>query len=341
MPKDHLSGTIYDEPQIFGDASPGDYNDFYSQQLTELMSLELDDGSPADLFEIWLDGASGSNTVQTFAWSAFRDIIREHQPNAIMWGHQGVDARWVGNEEGYTVETNWHTINVTQDGARLGENDLMSGARDTRYWTPAESDARIRNGWFWHASESPKSADALMSMYMETVGRSVNLLLDVPPDTRGLVESDDIDSLMAFKTLRESFLDRELLQPGKGVTASSVRGDDDETYGPTKVLDGDSNTYWTMDDGETTGWIEIDLGGTPAVDGFITQEHIALGQRIGGYVYEAMVNGEYQTIVTGTSLGYKRIDRLDSAIRASRVRFRVTQANAVPLIQSIQLLGSN
>jgi hypothetical protein len=94
--KAHLDGTIYDEPQIFGDASPGDYNDLYATQLTELVTMQLSDGSPIEISEVWLDGASGSSTVQTFDWTLFRDIIRTHQPDAIMWGHQGVDARWVG-----------------------------------------------------------------------------------------------------------------------------------------------------------------------------------------------------------------------------------------------------
>ena len=156
--KPHLAGTIFDEPQIFGDSTPGDYNDLYAQQLTELVTMQLSDGSPIDLFEVWLDGASGSSTVQTFDWTRFRDIIRQHQPNAVMWGHQGVDARWVGNEEGFTVSTNWHTISRTQDQARYSESQLQTGIRDGLYWTPAESDARLRSGWFYHENENPKFA---------------------------------------------------------------------------------------------------------------------------------------------------------------------------------------
>src|SRR5687768_2552654 len=51
MPKPHLHGTPYDVPQIFGDASTGDYNDFYAEQLLELVDMELDDGSKIELFE--------------------------------------------------------------------------------------------------------------------------------------------------------------------------------------------------------------------------------------------------------------------------------------------------
>ncbi|KAF6806801.1 calx-beta domain protein [Colletotrichum sojae] len=341
MPKPLLAGTIYDEPQIFGDDSPGDYNDLYRRQLTELVDMKLPDGSPVSLFEVWLDGASGSNTVQTFDWTGFRDIIRTHQPGAIMWGHQGVDARWVGNEDGVTGPTNWHTIGRTQDQARLSEAELQTGLRDGLYWTPAEADARVRDGWFWHANERPKTGQQLFDMYLQSVGRSVSLLLDVPPDTTGKITAEDNDALLEFKRLREAFLGRNLVTADSNVTASSVRGGDDSTFGPANVLNGSTDTYWTMDDTERTGWVDIDLGGRARVDAFIVQEHITLGQRVGGYAIDIFQADEtFETVVNGTSLGYKRIDRLETAVETMRVRFRVTQANAVPLIESLQVLGT-
>lgn len=339
MPKPNLTGTIYDEPQIFGDDSPGDYNDLYAQQLTELVTMRTADGEPVQLFEVWLDGASGSDTVQTFNWTRFREIIREDQPDAVMWGHQGVDARWVGNEDGVTVATNWHTISRTQDDTHYSGDELQTGIRDGTYWTPAEADARIRDGWFYHANETPKTADALMDMYMQSVARSVNLLLDVPPDTSGRIVVEDADILAQFKSQRDAFLKRNILTPDLAVNASSVRAGNSTLYGPANVLDGNSDTYWTLDDGETTGALEIDLGGVYSIDAFVTQEHIALGQRIGGYAIDAVVDGAFTTLVTGTSLGYKRIDKLSAAIQTSRIRLRVTQANAVPLIQSLEVLG--
>lgn len=341
MPKPNLTGTIYDEPQIFGDASTeGDYNDLYVQQLTELVTMRLADGEKVNLFEIWLDGASGSDTVQTFDWTRFREIIRQEQPNAIMWGHQGVDARWVGNEDGVTATTNWHTISRTQDDAHYSGDELQTGVRNGSYWTPAEADARLRDGWFYHADEQPKTADALMDMYMQSVARSVNLLLDVPPDTSGKVVAGDADILLEFKTQRDAFLNRNVLTPGLSVNASSVRAGNSTLFGPANVLDGKNDTYWTMDDGETTGALEIDLGGTYSVEAFVTQEHIALGQRIGGYAIDAVVDGAFTTLVTGTSLGYKRIDALDEPVQTSRIRLRVTQADAVPLVNNFQVLGT-
>ncbi|OHF04571.1 alpha-L-fucosidase 1 [Colletotrichum orchidophilum] len=340
MPKPLLNGTIFDEPQIFGDNSAGDYNDFYRRQLTELVDMTLVDGSSVSLFEIWLDGASGSSTVQTFDWAGFRDIIRTHQPAAIMWGHQGVDARWVGNEDGVTVPTNWHTISRTQDQERLSETDLQTGLRDGLHWTPAEADARVRTGWFWHADEQPKTGQQLLDMYFQSVGRSVSLLLDVPPDASGRITKEDIDALMELKRLRDDFLGRNLVTTESKTTASSVRGGENSTFGPSNVLSSSTDTYWSMNDEERTGWLDIDLNGTSHVDAFVVQEHVALGQRVGGYNIDCVVDGTFKTVVNGTSLGYKRIDRLETPVETTQIRFRVTQANAVPLIQNIQVLGT-
>ncbi|KAK8061622.1 glycoside hydrolase family 29 protein [Apiospora phragmitis] len=342
MPKPGLEGTMYDEPQIFGDSSPGDYNVLYVQQLTELVTMTLADGTHIDIFEVWLDGASGSDTVQTFDWTGFRDAIRQHQPGAVMWGHQGPDARWVGNEDGASRPTNWHTLSRTQDDPHYAGEALERGVRDGRYWTPAESDARIRDGWFYHAGEPSKSGATLMEMYLKTVGRSVNLLLDVPPDARGLIPDTDVANLRDFTRLRNATLGRNLVTPEHSTFSSNVRAGNNNKYGPCKIIDGRQDTYWTMDDGEMTGWVEVDLGNVYCVDGFIVQEHIALGQRVGGYGIDATVDaGTYRAVVNnGTSIGHKRIDLLDKAVKTSRIRLRITQANAVPLIQSLQVLGS-
>lgn len=341
MPKPHLQDTMYDVPQIFGDDSPGDYNDFYVEQLLELVDLELPDGSKVELFEVWLDGASGSDTKQTFDFERFRDIIREHQPDAVMWGHQGPDARWVGNEEGYTGQVNWHTLDRTPDDEHLGGEALELGARDGRYWTPSEADARIRAGWFWHENESPKDADELMDMYLGSQGRSVNLLLNIGPDTTGQLPTNDIETLMNFRDARSALLDRKLVTPGLLVTANAVRGDDELAYGPENTIDGDFDTYWTMDDGHSTGSIEIELGSHARVDGFMVQEHIALGQRVGAYAWDVFVDNEWVEAVKGASMGYKRLDHLETAVTTSKVRLRVTQANAVPVIQSVQVFGTS
>jgi hypothetical protein len=144
---------------------------------------------------------------------------------------------------------------------------------------------------------------------------------------------------VAFKQQRDELLNRELVTPELTITASSVRGDNHELFGPANMIDGDKSTYWTMNAHQTTGSFELDLGGVRDIDAFAVEEHIALGQRIGGYAIDAFVNGAFQQVVAGTSLGYKRIDVLTTPVQTSRVRFRVTQSNAVPVISNFQVIG--
>jgi alpha-L-fucosidase len=341
VPKPKLKGTKYDEPQIFGDATPGDYNDYYAAQLTELVTMKLPDSSKMDVREVWLDGASGSATVQTFDWSRYRDIIREHQPHAIMWGHQGVDARWVGNEEGRAPETNWTTFDRTQDAPRANPDELETGVRNGVYWTPAEADARLRSGWFYHASESPKSADELLEMYLVTVGRSVNLLLDVPPGPDGKLDTSDIARLQEFRAARERLLGERLVDDKTLVRTSSTRAKNEARFGGRNVVDGDAATYWTMDDAERTGFVELDFGRPQRVTGVVAKEHIALGQRIGEYVIEAEIEGEFETIARGTSMGYQRIHVLPQPVETSGLRLRITQADAVPVVSEFGALSAS
>ena len=180
-----------------------------------------------------------------------------------------------------------------------------------------------------------------MQTWESTIGRSVNLLLDVPPDTRGLIPDKDAQTLRGFREIREYFLDRNILSPNSSISASSVWANDSTTFGPGKVLDGNSSTYWAPSSSFTTGTLEVDLNGTYVVDAFIVQEHIALGQRIGGYAIDGLVSGSWQNLVNGTSMGYKRVDKVAAlgGVEVSRVRLRITQSNTTPLIQRFEVLG--
>ena len=52
------------------------------------------------------------------------------------------------------------------------------------------------------------------------------------------------------------------------------------------------------------------------------QEHIALGQRVRKFEVEALQNGEWQSIASGTTVGYKRILPVKGiSTTALRVRF--------------------
>lgn len=64
---------------------------------------------------------------------------------------------------------------------------------------------------------------------------------------------------------KQSFIDNIAAGEGVTCTASGVGGND-IAYSPNKVLDGDRNTYWTIDD-KTEATLEVSLGETKPFDG--------------------------------------------------------------------------
>ena len=73
-------------------------------------------------------------------------------------------------------------------------NDMLTWLPETPDWVPAECDVSIRRGkWFWHPDdeESLLSLKELKDIYYRSVGHGTNLLLNVPPDNRGLIPEAD------------------------------------------------------------------------------------------------------------------------------------------------------
>src|ERR1051326_4323161 len=110
-----------------------------------------------------------------------------------MWGDNGPDIRYMGNENGIAPSTCCHTFDLAADDPKASNQGDHNGAgvRDAKYFTPAEANSRIRPGWFWHASESPYSGSDLFSRWLQGPGHSTTMLLDVPPPTAGVIDRKD------------------------------------------------------------------------------------------------------------------------------------------------------
>ncbi|OYW16733.1 MAG: hypothetical protein B7Z54_09505 [Sphingobacteriales bacterium 12-47-4] len=85
-------------------------------------------------------------------------------------------------------------------------------------WIPGECDVSIRPGWFYHAHEDEKvkKPEDIFQLYLKSVGRGANLLLNVPPDRRGRIHPNDSAALEGFAQIREKAFFREL-KLGKGI----------------------------------------------------------------------------------------------------------------------------
>jgi len=321
-----------------------EYLTYYRSQLRELLTTY------GDIFSVWYDGANGGDGYygganetrridrQTYyQWPEVHKIVRELQPMAVMFSDAGPDIRWVGNERGFGNETNYATLK--RDELYPGtprSRELPQGHRDGNYWVPAEADVSIRPGWFYHAKEDDrvKSLDQLLEIYYRSVGMGCNLLLNVPPDRRGLIHENDVARLMALRKVLDLTFDEDLAQ-GKAVHASNVRGNDAQ-FGAAKLTDGDRDTYWATDDNVTEAQATVDLGEVMLFNRVRIQEFIALGQRVEGFAIDAYIDAAWREIATGTTIGPRRILRLDG-IMTDRVRLRITSSRACPTISTLEL----
>ncbi|MDP4223152.1 MAG: alpha-L-fucosidase [Bacteroidota bacterium] len=319
-----------------------EYLIYYRNQLRELLT------SYGDIFEVWFDGANGGDgyyggaretrridNKTYYDWPNTHQIVRELQPKAVMFSDAGPDVRWVGNESGMGSLTNWCLL--SKDGMYPGGDFariLGEGHENGNYWVPAEVDVSIRRGWFYHQSQDSmvRTPENLMELYYSSVGRNSNLLLNVPPDRRGLLHENDVQSLLAFRELREKEFAVELAK-GKKVKSSANRS---KAFGPEKVNDGDPETYWATPDNITTASITIDLGSPTEVNRILLQEYIKLGQRIQQFSVEALLDGTWKSLADGTTIGYKVIRKFP-VVKASQIKVTFLKSKACPVISNIEL----
>ncbi|HQQ98302.1 MAG TPA: alpha-L-fucosidase [Cyclobacteriaceae bacterium] len=312
------------------------YVTYYRNQLTELFT------NYGPLFEMWFDGANGGDgyyggkrekrSIQGstyYDWPTTLDLVRGMEPNIIFFSDAGPGVRWVGNERGIAGETNWNTITPDTLFAGKGgiEKLLNTGDEHGTAWIPAEVDVSIRPGWFYHASEDSlvKTPEDLFSIYMSSVGRGSTLLLNVPPDRRGLLHEKDVASLQGFRKLLDERLGHNLINEAT-LTASNTRGRDTR-FSVQNLIDTPDSTYWATDDGIHSATLDIAFTDYREVHYLVLAEYLPLGQRVKSFTIETVHDNESKPVFTGTTIGHKRIIPLQS-IRTKHLRVRFTDARA-------------
>lgn len=197
---------------------------------------------------------------------------------------------------------------------------------------PAECDVSIRPGWFWHASEIPKSALRLLDIYYKSAGRNCLLLLNVPPNSSGLISAEDIQVLQEFAILRISIFSNNLAKNAL-LNASSTRGGgtDDSHFNPTNVLEDGIYTYWAPEESQSAWELHLDLQESVSFNVLQVQEPVHMGQRIIEFHLEIMKNGDWTKVINGTTVGYQRL-LLFPTVESQQLKFVIDKARADPLI---------
>lgn len=325
-----------------------EYIVYFQNQLRELLTQY------GEINEIWFDGANGGegyyggakeirkiNAETYYNWENIFSIAKELQPDIKIFSDAGPDVHWIGNEKGFAGTTFWSTIN--RDSIVIGQsktNYLNSGDPKGNNWIVGQCDVSIRPGWFYHQAEDSlvKTPKELVDIYYKSVGRNAVLLINLPPDRRGLIHENDVIALQGFrKILDETFAVK--LTEGASAIAGNYRLNH-EKFAPENVLDDDSDTYWAADDAVLSSDLLLQLPKEVEFDRILLQEPIEYGQRISEFEIEIMENNRWIPIFQGTTIGYKRLIRIDP-VKASKIRLRILKANNTIALSKFALFRSS
>ncbi len=264
------------------------------------------------IFEFWYDGANGegpNGKKQIYDWPLFNGTVNEFMPNAIQFSDNGPDIRWVGNEKGYAYDETWSNFNKNEIyPGYLKFDDYKNGQENGSHWVPVEVDVSIRPGWYYHPNQDNqvKSADSLMKIYVSSVGRNGNLLLNIPVDNRGLIHPNDSASLLSFANIRSKSL--------KNLLASS-------NY----IKKGNANPN-----------LEIKVNKPVLANTLMLQEPIAFGQRVAQFqVIVEDLNGIKENFSLKT-IGNKRMITFKERF-VKNIQIIVQKARAKVIISNIEL----
>ena len=330
-----LKFAVYLSPWDRNHADYGrpEYVTYFRNQLCELLTQY------GDIFEVWFDGANGgdgwyggANETRRidgrtyYGWAETFRMIRELQPGAVIWNDGGDrgDLRWVGTEAGNVGETNWSLMPATGD---TPWHMLHYGVENGDVWCPGETNTSIRPGWFYHETENEhvKSLSKLMDTYYKSVGRNSTLLLNFPIAPNGRIHPTDSLRGIAFKKM----IDEVFVNGSVEFRVDSVEF---ATAFPAEEGTAVANsTLYTLNFKQPT-----------AMNRFVAEEDIALGQRVKNFSLEAEVDGKWvplrdMLVENGdglTTIGHRRIVCFPT-VQATKLRFTISDSKAAPVIKRL------
>ena len=305
------------------------YTEYYNNQLRELLT------NYGEIWDIWWDGAGSMGA--DYDWRKWENTVHSLQPQAVIFGAMGsapvADVRWVGNEKGVAGKPCFANIDESSIIKEI-TSELNTGKFDGEKFAPAEVDVSIRPGWFYHKEQDEfvRSPENLMKLYLNSVGRNAGLLLNFPPDKRGLISEIDIASAKEFsKNLKNSF-ENNLLKEA-AIKVSSACSED---YLKENLVDGNYDSFFAFSLEDKAPFVEFTFNEEKEFNTVKLQEVIEYGHHIKGFKLSALIEGEWTTVTEGECVGFTFIENFGS-VKTNKIRLDISAFEVLPLIRSVGL----
>ncbi|MBQ8508361.1 MAG: alpha-L-fucosidase [Clostridia bacterium] len=305
-----LKVGLYYSPAQWGGTvkfdNPVEYDDYFINQISELLT------NYGQIDYLWFDGCGSEN--HEYDKPRIVSTIRTLQPGIRIFDMWDPESRWVGNEDGYADMPNVNVVDQSEFSIFADEARPL----DTTRYLPAECDMRMRSGTWFDCeanADTVRSVEELLGIWEYSVGRGANLLLNIGPDSRGLLPEPDAARLLEF---------------GQALRAR---------YGeplPFNSMVQENETLWSIINGWLPDWNPHNIN-TTLVDTLVIEEDITEGEAVSEFRVLATLPGVGKTccVYRGCTIGHKAICRFP-AIRTGKLRVEVLASDGPAKLKSMK-----
>jgi len=303
-----------------------EYNTYFNNQLKEVLT------GYGRIDEVWWDGAGSKDSK--YDWGLWAHTVRNFQPDAVIFGSFGaapyIECRWGGNEAGITGDPHYPTVDIISVEEEVVE-ELNRGKFGGDSFIIAEMDTSIRPGWFYHKEQDAlvKTPKELVDLWFNSIGNSALMLLNFPPDRRGVIHEKDASNAIHANNIINRALSVNLAADGFVTASSTMEG----FFADNMLVDNYDAVYVSKD---LNPVIEISLREKREFDTFVIGEYIEKGIRVRGFTVEAFSDGEWKLISDNKSIGFKKAVYFGK-VCSDKVRVTIYDAAAEPIIREFGL----
>jgi alpha-L-fucosidase len=215
---------------------------------------------------------------------------------------------------------------------------------------PSLSCVTLTDGWFWKHQDANghlKSVTTVVDEWLAPLNRRhCTLILNAPPTREGRLSPNVVQRLEEIgkawkhpgpmaKLSEHVVITTRNLATGKPIHASSYP----DTVGPDEANDGDFNSIWRLEDGQTSGWLEVDLTKQESFNILSLVEPVGKSDdypqsRIRSYRFQHWNGDQWVTLVDGETPAPTTIHRI-ARVSSQRVRLLLESSRDMPHIAEI------
>ena len=267
-------------------------------QLTELLT------NYGEITALVIDGWNAAWSRITYEEMPFLEIykhVKQLQPNCLMSDY---------NHGSFPAPALYYT-DVKQYEQHAGQT-IPAGSE-----VASQSATTLQSDWFWkldYPQQKLRPAHQIVDEWLIPFNaRHCNLILNVAPNREGRFDSNAIERLAEIGELWRNrtpapllTASQQILTPNLAFTRPSYASSIADTSGPDLANDDKPETYWQGGDGQTSGWIEIDLQSPTKFNTVTVVEPTYLGDygldsRIASFRVEARIAEQWHDVLIGDS----------------------------------------